>query len=35
VLIAGLAGAYLHTAVVIPGWHLMRWLTAPSRWLLV
>jgi peptidoglycan/LPS O-acetylase OafA/YrhL len=28
-LIAGLAGAYFHTAVVIPGWHLMRWLTAP------
>ena len=28
-LAAGLIGAYLHTAVVIPGWHLMRWLAAP------
>lgn len=28
-LAAGLAGAWFHTAVVIPGWHLMQALTAP------
>lgn len=28
-LAAGLAGAWFHTAVVLPGWHLMQALTAP------